>query len=192
MTLRAAAAAAKRFIGQGVASRAVVPRSSGAALQRSATLTTSAVRPPTECITFASHQTRTFFSKERSKSVYEYGAHRSDAEARIAEMPIVQVDGPVALCEGGQFGTGGNSQGWSAIDICRRERGTETSTEMRSRIASRLASATRPRRRARVCSAGVLSSCEITLSVSRAEPQHFKSSTTTATSKHDLHISRRV
>ena len=49
-------------------------------------------------------QTRTFFSKERSKSVYEYGAHRSDAEAKIAEVPVVMVEGPVALCDGGERG----------------------------------------------------------------------------------------
>lgn len=49
----------------------------------------------------ASEQRRTFFSKEKSKSVYEYGAHRSDAEELIAEVPIVMVDGEVALCDGG-------------------------------------------------------------------------------------------
>ncbi|CAM9838027.1 unnamed protein product, partial [Hapterophycus canaliculatus] len=54
-----------------------------------------------ECCLRQQQQTRSVFSKERSKSVYEYGAHRSDAEARIAEVPVVMVDGPVALCDGG-------------------------------------------------------------------------------------------
>ncbi|CAN0411432.1 unnamed protein product, partial [Ectocarpus sp. 13 AM-2016] len=30
--------------------------------------------------------------------------HRSDAEARIAKVPVVMVDGPVALCDGGERG----------------------------------------------------------------------------------------
>lgn len=69
-------------------------------------------RPASMCVTSSSgllQQARqqhsaasTSFSKERSKSVYEYGAHRSDAEARIAEVPVVMVDGPVALCDGGE------------------------------------------------------------------------------------------
>lgn len=45
---------------------------------------------------------RTHFSKAKSKSPYEYGAHRSDAEELIAQLPIVEVDGPVALCDGGK------------------------------------------------------------------------------------------
>lgn len=63
----------------------------------------SALRP--QC-----QQSRTVFSKERSKSVYEYGAHRSDAEARIAEVPVVMVDGPVALCDGGAWGWDTNTR----------------------------------------------------------------------------------
>ncbi|CAM9456252.1 unnamed protein product [Scytosiphon promiscuus] len=54
-----------------------------------------------DCCLSQQQQTRSFFSKERSKSVYEYGAHRSDAEARIAEVPVVMVEGSVALCDGG-------------------------------------------------------------------------------------------
>lgn len=55
-----------------------------------------------DCCVKQQQQTRSFFSKERSKSVYEYGAHRSDAEARIAEVPVVMVEGSVALCDGGE------------------------------------------------------------------------------------------
>lgn len=57
----------------------------------------------TEFTPLAYQQQRTYFSKEESKSVYEYGAHRSDAEARIDEIPVVMVDGPVALCDGGKI-----------------------------------------------------------------------------------------
>lgn len=46
---------------------------------------------------------KTYFSKEQSKSVYEYGAHRSNAEELIDQLPIVEVDGPVALCDGGEL-----------------------------------------------------------------------------------------
>ncbi|CAB1103305.1 unnamed protein product [Ectocarpus sp. CCAP 1310/34] len=67
----------------------------GAVRPASAGLTTAASRP------FSRLAPTTTFSKERSKSVYEHGAHRSDAEARIAEVPVVMVDGPVALCDGG-------------------------------------------------------------------------------------------
>lgn len=47
-------------------------------------------------------QRRTFFSKEKSKSIYEYGSHRSNAEELISKVPIVEVDGTVALCDGGK------------------------------------------------------------------------------------------
>lgn len=60
----------------------------------------------TEFAPLAYQQQRTYFSKEQSKSVYEYGAHRSDAEARIDEVPVVMVDGPVALCDGGKIEKG--------------------------------------------------------------------------------------
>ena len=55
-----------------------------------------------ECRSTLTHQDRTYFSKDQSKSVYEYGAHRSDAEARIDEVPVVMVDEQVALCDGGK------------------------------------------------------------------------------------------
>lgn len=80
----------------------------GAAARRPAT--TVGLRPVQHCCTAVGQQhqqqqTRSFFSKEESKSVYEYGAHRSDAEARIAKVPVVQVEGSVALCDGGERGS---------------------------------------------------------------------------------------
>lgn len=80
----------------GLAAGSLAPRGGAVATVRPASigLTTTALRP-------LSQQAPTF-SKERSKSVYEYGAHRSDAEARIAKVPVVMVDGPVALCDGGE------------------------------------------------------------------------------------------
>lgn len=86
MTVRVAA---KKLAGRGVATLA--PRASAAAIVR-----------PAVVACCQQQQKRTFFSKERSKSVYEHGAHRSDAEAKIAEVPVVQVEGSVALCDGGE------------------------------------------------------------------------------------------
>eukprot|EP00904_Undaria_pinnatifida_P013984 jgi/Undpi1/9716/HiC_scaffold_27.g12172.m1 len=90
---------AKNILGRVVGR--IAPQSCAAALRPGSETT---ARRPGCCITKQcqqQQQTRTFFSKERSKSVYEYGAHRSDAEAKIAEVPVVMVDGPVALCDGG-------------------------------------------------------------------------------------------
>lgn len=89
----------------------IAPQSCAAALRPGSETT---ARRPGCCITKQcqqQQQTRTFFSKERSKSVYEYGAHRSDAEAKIAEVPVVMVDGPVALCDGGEEGRDGGMRG---------------------------------------------------------------------------------
>ncbi|CAM9563587.1 unnamed protein product [Discosporangium mesarthrocarpum] len=41
------------------------------------------------------------FAAKGPASPYEYGVHRSDAEERIAQLPVVEVDGEVALCTGG-------------------------------------------------------------------------------------------
>lgn len=46
-------------------------------------------------------QRRRFYAKDKSKSVYEYGEHRSDAEELISKVPIVMVDEAIALCDGG-------------------------------------------------------------------------------------------
>ena len=32
---------------------------------------------------------------------YTHGAHRSDAEKLVAQFPITEVEGTVALCDGG-------------------------------------------------------------------------------------------
>lgn len=37
---------------------------------------------------------------DRSK-VYKHGKHRSDAEQRIAKVPVIEVDGELAVCTGG-------------------------------------------------------------------------------------------
>ena len=37
-----------------------------------------------------------------SISQYEHGAHRSDAEQLVAQFPITEVEGTVALCDGGK------------------------------------------------------------------------------------------
>ncbi|CAM9875524.1 unnamed protein product [Ectocarpus sp. 8 AP-2014] len=81
----------------GLVAGSLAPRGGAVAAVRPASvgLTTAASRP------FSQLAPTTTFSKERSKSVYEHGAHRSDAEARIAKVPVVMVDGPVALCDGG-------------------------------------------------------------------------------------------
>lgn len=89
MTVRAAA---KKVVGR-VALR-LTPRVRASATRAFASGSTAV--PQTQ------DEGRTPFSKDRSKSVYEYGAHRSDAEARIAEVPVVMVDGAVALCDGGK------------------------------------------------------------------------------------------
>jgi hypothetical protein len=34
--------------------------------------------------------------------VYKHGRHRSDAEQRIAKVPIIMVDGDSAVCTGGE------------------------------------------------------------------------------------------
>lgn len=47
--------------------------------------------------------------------MYEYGAHRSDAEAKIAEVPVVLVEGSVALCDGGEEGRDGGMRGVVAV-----------------------------------------------------------------------------
>lgn len=86
MTVRVVA---KKVAGRGVAT--FTPRVALAAIAR-----------PAVVVCCQQQQKRTFFSKERSKSVYEHGAHRSDAEAKIAEVPVVQVEGSVALCDGGK------------------------------------------------------------------------------------------
>eukprot|EP00752_Nemacystus_decipiens_P016759 g14997.t1 len=83
---------AQKFVGRAMVGLA--PRGGASAMRPASIGAVTAVRP--QC-----QQLRTVYSKERSKSVYEYGAHRSDAEARIAEVPVVMVDGPVALCDGG-------------------------------------------------------------------------------------------
>ncbi|CAN0218262.1 unnamed protein product [Pylaiella littoralis] len=92
--MTARVSSAKKALGQ--AAGALAPRG-GASVARPASMCTasSSLRPAWQ------QQSCTFFSKERSKSVYEYGAHRSDAEARIAEVPVVMVEGSVALCDGG-------------------------------------------------------------------------------------------
>eukprot|EP00952_Eustigmatos_sp_NYUAD-ZCMA_P010715 43796-Eustigmatos_ZCMA.PRE.1 len=33
---------------------------------------------------------------------YKHGAHRSDAEELVAKYPVIEVDGTVALCDGGE------------------------------------------------------------------------------------------
>lgn len=88
-----------------VAAQKVFARAAGAVAPRGGAARCPALgllRPAQRIAAGQLQQSRTFFSKERSKSVYEYGAHRSDAEAKIAEVPVVLVDGPVALCEGGE------------------------------------------------------------------------------------------
>eukprot|EP00903_Cladosiphon_okamuranus_P010181 g9640.t1 len=85
--------AAKTLVGRAMGGLA--PRGGALSMRPASIGAVSALRPQQQC------QSRTLYSKERSKSVYEYGAHRSDAEARLAEMPVVMVDGPVALCDGG-------------------------------------------------------------------------------------------
>lgn len=72
---------------------AVIPRGTGASSLRNQ-----------ELLEQQQHlqQRRSFYAKDKSKSVYEYGAHRSDAEELIAKVPIVMVDGPIALCDGGE------------------------------------------------------------------------------------------
>ena len=42
-------------------------------------------------------------------AVYKYGKHRSDAEQRIAKVPIIEVDGELAVC------TGGETRAWSKL-----------------------------------------------------------------------------
>lgn len=37
----------------------------------------------------------------RHRPQYTHGAHRSDAEELVAQFPITEVDGTVALCDGG-------------------------------------------------------------------------------------------
>lgn len=93
MTVRVSA---KKVAGKALG--ALVPRGGASSMRPASIGAVSAFRPQ-QC-----QQSRTVYSKERSKSVYEYGAHRSDAEARIAEVPVVMVDGPVALCDGGAWG----------------------------------------------------------------------------------------
>lgn len=85
--------ATKKVVGRVLVGLA--PRGGASSMRAASIGAVSALRPQQQC------QSRTLYSKERSKSVYEYGAHRSDAEARIAEVPVVMVDGPVALCDGG-------------------------------------------------------------------------------------------
>lgn len=94
MTVRVSA---KKVAGKALG---VLSSRGGASAMRPASIGAMTALRPTQ------QQCRTVFSKERSKSVYEYGAHRSDAEARIAEVPVVMVDGPVALCDGGAWGVG--------------------------------------------------------------------------------------
>ena len=98
MTVRVSA---KKVVGRALS--AIAPRGGASAMRPASIGAASALRP--QC-----QQSRTVFSKERSKSVYEYGAHRSDAEARIAEVPVVMVDGPVALCDGGAWGWDTNTR----------------------------------------------------------------------------------
>lgn len=88
--------AAKNLLGK-IAGR-IAPQSGATALRPGLATVARQARG----ITGSQQQTHSLFSKERSKSVYEYGAHRSDAEAKIAEVPVVWVDGPVALCDGGE------------------------------------------------------------------------------------------
>lgn len=40
-------------------------------------------------------------SSNPSKSPYTHGAHRSDAEVLVAQFPVTEVHGTVALCDGG-------------------------------------------------------------------------------------------
>lgn len=98
MTVRVRAA--KCFLGQ-VAGR-IAPQSGATALRPGSAMVARRAGCISGCQKQQKQQTRTFFSKERSKSVYEYGAHRSDAEAKIAEVPVVMVEGSVALCDGGE------------------------------------------------------------------------------------------
>lgn len=101
--------AAKRVVGR-VSS--LVPR--GAAYSA----TVEIARPVNE------QARQTFFSKEQSKSVYEYGVHRSNAEELIAQQPVIEVDGPVALCDGGEVSVmtrnlhDGNMWSISCIVLC--------------------------------------------------------------------------
>jgi hypothetical protein len=39
---------------------------------------------------------------EANRGVYKHGRHRSDAEQRIAKVPIIMVDGDSAVCTGGE------------------------------------------------------------------------------------------
>ncbi len=41
-------------------------------------------------------------SREKSKSPYELGPHRSDAEDLAAALPVIEVDSDVAICAGGK------------------------------------------------------------------------------------------
>lgn len=41
-------------------------------------------------------------SDNPSKSPYKHGAHRSNAEELVAQFPIIEVEGTVALCDGGK------------------------------------------------------------------------------------------
>lgn len=98
MTVRVPAA--KGFLSRVVGR--IAPQSGATALRPGSATVARRAGCITECQQQQRQQTRSFFSKERSKSVYEYGAHRSDAEAKIAEVPVVMVEGSVALCDGGE------------------------------------------------------------------------------------------
>lgn len=39
-----------------------------------------------------------------SRLQYNHGAHRSNAEELVAQYPVVEVEGTVALCDGGEGG----------------------------------------------------------------------------------------
>lgn len=111
-TMIARVPTATLFLGR-VAGR-IVPQSGATALRPVPATVARQARSFTE----GQLQTRSFFSKERSKSVYEYGAHRSDAEAKIAQVPVVMVDGPVALCDGGERSVASEIHGLSLFDHC--------------------------------------------------------------------------
>lgn len=39
-----------------------------------------------------------------SRLQYNHGAHRSNAEELVAQYPVIEVEGTVALCDGGEGG----------------------------------------------------------------------------------------
>jgi len=49
---------------------------------------------------------RTFSSGKAGSSVYEDGAHRSNAEKLISAVPVITVNATVAVCDGGSGALG--------------------------------------------------------------------------------------